>query len=75
MTEKPPIVRPVALVGGLLGVLLLIRCSESDPIVRLDFEQAADAQGVPFRSMNQGSRSGSRAKFAAMRRASSMVRA
>ena len=41
MTEKPPIVRPAALVGGLLWGLLPHPCGESDPAVRLDYEQAA----------------------------------
>jgi hypothetical protein len=35
-------VRPAALVGGLLWVRALIRRGESDPAVRLDYEQAAD---------------------------------
>jgi hypothetical protein len=34
----------VALVGGLLWGLLLIRRGESDPAVRLDCEQAAEAR-------------------------------
>jgi hypothetical protein len=54
MTEKPPIVRPAALVGDLLWGLLLIRRGESDPAVRLDCEQAADAALIDLEDCGQG---------------------